>query len=323
MSKHPFVDLKPITAEEICALTQGKIHQGSGDLVGKSVAPSESATEGDICFIAKKKFADAVANKKGIICLTTKALSKHLPSEPTIIIVADAKIAMGLVIKAMLASKGEGHGIHQEAVIDPSAKIGKEVSIAAGVVIGAECVIGDRCSIHANASIQYAIIGEDCIIGANVSIGEIGFGIGKEKERAFVLPHIGCVRIGKGCYIGANSAIDRGFIDDTVIGDWVMIDAMVRIAHNAHIGARTIICAQSGVAGSSRLGSDNLLAAQVGVSDNVSVGNNNLFAGRAGIISDVGDGFALGGMPAVPLSDYRRSLVVLRDLGKKGKKDGR
>ena len=322
MSKHPFIHLRPLRVGEICALTEGEIHQDSGNLLGFSVAPAESAEAGDICFIAKKKFADAVANTEGIICLTTKALSKHLPSEPTVIIVADAKMAMGLVMKAMLADKGE-HGIHPDAVIDPSAKIGKEVTIAAGVVIGANCVIGDRCSIHANTSIQYAIIGEDCIIGANVSIGEIGFGIGKDKDKNFVLPHIGCVRIGKGCYIGANSAIDRGFIDDTVIGDWVMIDAMVRIAHNVKIGDRTIICAQSGVAGSSKLGSDNLLAAQVGVSDNVSVGNNNLFAGRAGIISDVGDGLALGGMPAVPLSDYRRGLVVLRDLGKKGKKDGR
>ena len=128
------------------------------------------------------------------------------------------------------------------------------------------------------------------------------------------IPQTGGVSIGDDVEIGACSTIDRGTMNDTVIGSGTKIDNQVQIGHNVKIGRNCIICSMSGIAGSSELGDNVIMAVQAGVSDHVKVGSNVVIAGRSGITSDIPDNSRVSGFPARNHNDAKRALVLAADL---------
>lgn len=181
-------------------------------------------------------------------------------------------------------------GIHPSAVIDPSAQvdatasigsfvsIGARSRIAAGGVIGPACVIGEDC-----------VVGEDCELVARVTLvvrvrlgrrvlihpgavlGSDGFGLTMADGRWQKVPQLGGVLIGDDCEIGANTSIDRGTLDDTVLEEDVRLDNQIQIGHNVRIGAHTAMAGCVGVAGSTRIGRNCLIAGAVGINGHIEI----------------------------------------------------
>lgn len=149
-------------------------------------------------------------------------------------------------------------------------------------------------------------MGEGCVIGSGVVIGEPGFGFAfDERNVAYRMPHIGGVKIGDRVEIGANTVIDSGTLSPTIIEDDVKIDNLVHIAHNVHVGARTLVITQAGLHGSSRIGCDCWIGPGAHIRNKVKVGNNVLVGQCANVVKDVPDNVVVAGNPARIIRERR------------------
>lgn len=212
--------------------------------------------------------------------------SEDLAQCPTHALVVDNPYLGFARVSLLFADRPElGAGVHGSAVVAPSARIGAQVSIGPNVVVGADCRIGDRVTVGPNC-----VIGDTCVLGDDVRlmatvtlyrrvrvgarsvihsgaiIGADGFGfVPDERGRQHAIAQIGGVVLGEDVSVGASSTIDRGAIDDTVIGDGVKIDNQVQIGHNCSVGDHSVICGCVGIVGSTRIGRHCVLAGGVGV----------------------------------------------------------
>ena len=198
--------------------------------------------------------------------------------------------------------------ISEDVIIGEGCYIGENTYIGAGVKLGNECFIANNCSI------SYAVIGNNLVLHPGARIGQDGFGFAPSNSGITKVPQLGRVVIGNFVEIGANTCIDRGAIDDTIIGDHTKIDNLVQIGHNVNIGSHCIIVAQTGIAGSSHIGDGTMLGGQTGISGHVTVGKKVVLAAQGGIISDVADGEVLGGTPAVPIRQWHKQTIILKKL---------
>ena len=243
-------------------------------------------------------------------------------------------------------------GIHQSAVIDPTAVIGEGVSIGPfsvvgprakigdGAQIGPQCFIGADVRLGGNAYLREmvsigarAIIGERFIAQPGVRIGGDGFSFvtpevsgvenarktlgdqGDAEAQSWMRIHsIGAVTIGNDVEIGANSTVDNGTIRNTEIGDGTKIDSLVQVGHNVRIGRDCLLCAQAGVAGSVEIGNNVVLGGQSGVGDNIKVGDRVIAAGATKLLSNVPAGRVMMGYPATKMDAFTETYKVLRRL---------
>lgn len=202
------------------------------------------------------------------------------------------------------------------AVIGPNAEIGSGTVIGANAVVGANVRIGRDCSIGAGATILFALIGNDVIVHPGVRIGQDGFGYLPGAKGHLKIPQAGRVIIQNGVEIGAGTTIDRGALNDTVIGEGSKIDNLVQIGHNVTIGRNCIVVSQSGIAGSSTLGDGVVLGARIGVSDHATIGEGSQIAARSSVVGEVPPGVIWGGSPAKPIKQFFRELFAVERLGR-------
>jgi UDP-3-O-[3-hydroxymyristoyl] glucosamine N-acyltransferase len=222
--------------------------------------------------------------------------------------------------------------VHPTAIVAPGARVGPGATIEAYAVIRAGADIGDRAWIGSHSVVGAGVkagsdlrlfphvtlypgstLGDRVTVHSGARIGSDGFGYvfrGGVHEK---IPHVGRCLIGNDVEIGANSTIDRGSIDDTVVGDGTKIDNLVQLGHNVRVGRLCLLMAQVGVAGSSRIGDGAILAGQVGIAGHLTVGAGARLAAQAGVISDVPPGETWGGYPARP---HRESLKASAALFK-------
>lgn len=224
-------------------------------------------------------------------------------------------------------------GVHATAVvgtrsrIDATAEvganvvIGDDVTIGAGAVLGAGSVLGAGVSIGAGtrigarvAVLDHVRIGERCVVHPGAVLGADGFGFAPDAGKWQKIPQVGGVVLGNDVEIGANSTIDRGAIEDTVIEDGVKLDNLVHIAHNVRIGRLCLLMAQVGVAGSVHVGDGAVLAGQVGVSGHHKIGKGATLAAQAGVFGDIPDGETWSGYPARPHREALRAQAALFKL---------
>ena len=225
-------------------------------------------------------------------------------------------------------------GIHSTAIVDPSAKIGRDVSIqphtvieanaligdktviGAGCYVGHESVLGDSCLIYPNVTIRERTrIGARVIIHSGAVIGADGFGFESVEGRYQKILQIGIVQIDDDVEIGANTTIDRARFGRTWIQEGVKIDNLVQIAHNVIVGKNSIIAAQTGISGSTRVGEKVMMAGQVGVIGHLTIDDNTVIAAQSGVSKDLPGG-AWFGSPAVPLPEAKRQIAWIHRLGK-------
>ena len=333
-----------LTVADIATITGAEPRKGA-ELARRitDLAPLDRAGPADLVFFDKPKYAGELTSTRAGACLTTDALEKHVPSsvavlrtrEPYRAFVATARKLFPGTLRpsSLFEAKGIAPGafVHPSArlekgvTIDPGAMIGPRAEIGAGTVIGAGAVVGPDvrigrdCAIGPSATVMHAFIGDRVIIHPGVRAGQDGYGYlpGAKHEK---IPQLGRVIIQDDVEIGANSTIDRGGLRDTVIGEGTKIDNLVQIGHNVQVGRHCILVAHVGISGSATIGDYAVLGGQVGVSDHSEVGERAEIAAQSGIMGVVPAGERWGGSPAIPLKEWFRSILTLRELGRR--KDG-
>lgn len=325
-----------MTLAQVAEVTSAVLTDSSkADEKINSIATMASASEEDLCFFYDRKSKDKASELKAKACITTEDLKSFVPENVIVLVSSDPKLAFIKLNEYMYSEHKPTTGIDSSAKISPSAKIGKDCFIGANVVIGENveigdncfiepnvviehhCKIGSNCRIGNNASIAYSIIGNNCYIYTGARIGYDGFGFQLINGQHHRIPQLGRVIIGNDVEIGANSCIDRGALDDTVIGDGSRIDNLVQIAHNDKLGRGCVIVAQVGIAGSCNLGDYVVLGGQVGLADHLNIGTGAQIAAQSGVMRDVEAGAVMMGSPCVPFKDFMRQVSFLQKNSKK------
>ncbi len=227
----------------------------------------------------------------------------------------------------------------QDVAIHPTARIGENVVLAPGVVVGPDAeigagtrigpnsvvargvAIGRNCEIASNVSISHAYLGDGVLILPGAQIGGPGFGFASGPAGHIKIPQLGRVILQDRVEIGSCTALDRGALGDTVIGEGSKIDNLVHIGHNTRFGRHVVVAGHSGIAGSCELGDFVILGGQVGIADHARIGDGARLAARTGAIpGELAGGQDYGGMPAKPMRDYARELAAVKMLAKGKKK---
>ena len=335
MVNNRFFHSEEMTLKEL----QDKLHFeviGSCDLVIKKVATLKTAVCGDLSFFSNRKYKEDFKNTKASVCIVSEEFVPIAPEGITLIVVDDPYETYAKIANIMYGNKAKPTGVSDRAVINPTAKIGKDCYIKSGVFIGKNVELGNNChvganvyiadnvvigantTIYNNSSIKCAVIGEGVTIHAGVRIGQDGFGYAGMSLTK--VPQLGGVRIGNMVEVGANTTIDRGAVEDTVIGDNTKIDNLVQIGHGAVIGRSCVLVAQVGVAGSTVLGDGVIVGGQSGVAGHLNIESGVKIAARSGVIADVKQGNVVGGYPAVNIMDWHRMTSFLKRTIKKKSK---
>lgn len=217
---------------------------------------------------------------------------------------------------AASASVPESAEVSANAVIGDDCVIGEQVYIGAGAVVGPRCTIGDNCRINANATlVQDVRMGERCIVHPGAVIGSDGFGNALSDGGWVKVPQLGGVRIGNDVEIGSNTTIDRGAIDDTVIGDGVRLDNLIQIAHNVEIGDHTAMAAFTGISGSTIIGKRCMFAGRAGVVGHINICDDVVVGGATMISKDIREpGFYAASFPAENARDWKRMVARFRRI---------
>ena len=297
------------------------------------VAPLDRANESDLSFLASGKYAPLMATTRAGVVLvdpefrdvTSRAAARIIVDKPQDKLVSLlAKLYPQHEVRAGIAATariGKGATIGRRVSIGEYAVIGAGATIGDGVVLGVHCVIGDGVTIGNDSRLwpdvtiySGATIGERVFIHAGARIGSDGFGYVFRDGAHQKIPHVGRCIIGDDVEVGANSTIDRGSIDDTVIGSGTKIDNLVHIAHNVRIGEKCLLMAQVGVAGSVTIGDGAILAGQAGISGHLSIGAGARLAAQAGVFGDIPAGETWSGYPARPHRDSLRASAALFKL---------
>ena len=198
--------------------------------------------------------------------------------------------------------------------IESNVKIGNDVIIGNNVSISDNCLVGNNVHIMDGVCLDCSIIGDNVTISQNTVIGKNGFGFHTGFPNSDIFFHIGAVLIGNNVFIGSNCNVDRGHIDDTVIGDFVRIDNQVHVAHNCRIGKNSILAGKSAISGSVKLGENVILAGDVGIADNISIGSNSLISAGTKVFKNFPENSKIGGYPARNLYDWQKIQVKLNKM---------
>lgn len=318
-----------LTAEAIAALTGGELI-GDGSATVTSVAPLSRAVAGELSILAADSYLAQFAATGASVVLVATALRDAPGSVAARIVVAKPMDALVPLLKALYRRPARPGGIHPTAIIGRGATIGADVAIGPYVVIGAGAVIGDRAwldagcivgagvTIGADTRVHSAVtlhegtqLGERVVIKAGAQIGNDGFGFLYRDGAHQHIPHVGRCVIEDDVEVGANSTIDRGSIDDTVIGAGTKIDNIVHIAHNCRVGRLCLIMAHVGVAGSATIGDGAVLAGQSGVGAHRTVGKGARLGAQSGAIRSIPDGETWSGYPARPHRETLHAQAAL------------
>jgi len=322
----------PVTAEAIAALVGGElIGDGAGELLG--VAALDRATPAHLSILSHARYAQWFRSSHAGLVLMGEEF-RDLPGSPS------ARLLVPRPMEAMLAVLPYFHrtvarpsGIHPTAIVSPEAVVGDDVSIEAYAVVGpgavlgdrvwlgAHAVVGDGCQVGADSRLfphatcyPYTELGERVVLHAGAQVGREGFGWVPRDGRVLRTPHVGRCVLGDDVEIGANSCIDRGSIDDTVIGAGTKVDSLVQIGHNVRIGLGCMIASQVGIAGSCRIEDGVQLGGQVGLAGHLVVGTGATVAAQAGVVGDVPAGATWSGYPARPHREQLRASAALHRL---------
>jgi UDP-3-O-[3-hydroxymyristoyl] glucosamine N-acyltransferase len=209
------------------------------------------------------------------------------------------------------ASVDEGVVLGPGVVIGRHAQIGQGTEIGPNSVIGPGVAIGRGCLIGSNVSIGFALIGDRVRILSGAVIGEAGFGVAAGRTGAIDIPQLGRVILQDGVTVGANSCVDRGAWDDTVVGENTKIDNLVQVAHNVRLGRSCALAAHTGISGSVIVGDGVQFGGRAGIADHVKIGDGARIAAAAGLMRDIPAGETWGGFPAMPARQWMRQVAWL------------
>jgi UDP-3-O-[3-hydroxymyristoyl] glucosamine N-acyltransferase len=331
-----FTRTGPHNLASIAALLGCEVADGSRLISG--VAPLQTAGPEDVSFLDNKRYAPLLAETRAGAVILHPDFAGKVPLGCAALVTAEPYVGWAKVSALFYPFPEPRAGVHPSAVIDPraevdaGAEIGANAVIAAGARIGAGTsigplayvgpgvIIGANCRIHAQVTLSHTILGDRVTIYPGARIGQDGFGFAISKAGFTAVPQLGRVLIGDGAEIGANSTIDRGSAQDTVIGPGVHVDNLVQLGHNVNIGANTVIVAQAGVSGSTQIGPGVMIAAQAGLTGHLNIGAGARIGAQSGVMQDVPAGEEVLGAPAQNVKAFFREVITLRKLAQDGRK---
>ncbi len=321
-----------MTAAAIAAAVGGVV-SGDPDHVVHGIAPLDRADASHVSFYAKVGYGTLFENSAAGVVLIAPELADAPGKCVSRVIVAKPHEAMLSLLPTFHPEPEFVPGIHPSAVVDPTARvaagarvdalsvIGAGAEIADGAWIGAGCVVGDGVSVGAKSRLHPhvtlypgSVIGARVILHSGARIGSDGFGYVFQGGAHQKIPHVGRCVIGDDVEIGANSTVDRGSIDDTVVGQGTKLDNLVHLGHNVRVGRLCLFMAHVGISGSTHIGDGVIFAGQSGSAGHLEIGNGARMAARAAVYRDVPAGETWSGTPARPHREELRKDAALHRL---------
>lgn len=338
--------MKSYTQEQISEIVGGILTKVTTAVINR-IAPPLLADETTLALALGEEEIENLSKTKAKVALVPLGVTLENIST---IEVERPRLAMMKLLHLFYIPPEAQSGIHPTAVVHPEAKIGENVSIGANVVVsrgaeiangtkilpncyvGRNVIIGENCLFHAGCHIGDEVqIGNRVILQQGCSIGADGFSFVTEnpdnierakqdgeikeantKQKIYKIPSIGSVVIEDDVEIGANTAIDRGTIENTVIGASTKIDNLVQIGHNCKIGKACMIVSQVGIAGSCVIGDRVVIAGQAGLADHIEIGSDSIIMAQAGVTKSFPNRSIIIGAPAVPRKDFVKQLKIAK-----------
>ena len=324
------------TVEQLAALVRGRL-VGDGSVSIRSARPVAEAGPGDITFIESERYAKLLRSSPASAAIVGPHFNHNRPSikDDLAVIEVDDPISAFVAVRNHLSGEQPPRwtGIHPQACVAATARIGTNVAIYPfvyvgenaeigdgttlfpGVVIGEGCRIGQECTIHPNAVLYPDVVLDDRVeIHAGTVLGGDGFGYRQVSGRHVKIPHTGGLEVGSDVEIGANCTIDRATFEATRIGEGTKIDNLVMIGHNNQIGRHNLLCGQVGIAGSCTTGDNVVMAGQAGIKDKTQIGDGVIVGAQAGVHRNIPSGQQVLGSPAIPVREQRRIFQMIARL---------
>jgi len=314
------------TARELADAIDATL-EGEGALEITGVAAPERAASRDLIYADSAKHAERAAASAALCVIAREGL--RLPGK-TVLRTANPKMAFSKAGALLLDRRPIAAGVHPTAVVAPLARVagsasigpyavigedvhvGEETQIGAHCVIGAGCWVGENCRIHPRVTLYHHVrIGHRVEIHSGAVIGADGFGYAFGEGRQWKFPQVGIVEIGDDVEIGANTAIDRGSLDDTRIAEGVKLDNLVHIGHNCQIGAHTVVAAQVGFSGSCVVGKNVVVGGQAGFGERCELEDGAVIGGQSGVLGGktIRRGQTVWGTPARTLEKFKEQYA--------------
>lgn len=299
-----------------------------------AVATLEHAGTGTISFLANSKYRKFLSETQASAVLIKADDLPFVAPGVNSLVVPDPYVAFAQVAQLLDSTPDIARGIHPSAIIDATAVLGQHcalgpnaviaagvvlgnnVQLGAGTVVGEGTRIGDGSRLWANVTVYHnVVIGKACLVHSGAVIGSDGFGFANKAGSWLKIPQTGTVRIGDNCEIGANTTIDRGAIEDTAIGNNVIIDNLCQIAHNVQIGDHTAIAGSASIAGSTKVGRYCIIGGGVGVNGHIEIADGVQITGMAMVTRSLTEkGVYSSGIPATTNAEWRRNTARLRQV---------
>jgi UDP-3-O-[3-hydroxymyristoyl] glucosamine N-acyltransferase len=317
------------------AVRFGLTLRGEPSLMVRSVATLSHANAGSLSFLANSHYRRQLESTQATAVLVSAGDADHCPVAA--LIDPNPYLAYARIASLMYPEFGPAPGIHPSAVIGGGARIAPSASIGPLAVIEDDAQIGERVWVGPGCVVQKGarvgadsallsrvnlypgvILGKRCILHAGAVVGADGFGFAPNDGTWVKVPQVGSVRIGDDVEIGANTTIDRGAIDDTVVENGVKLDNQIQVGHNVTIGAHTAIAACTGISGSTVIGQRCMIGGMVGFAGHLTIADDVVVTGCSLVSASIDKpGSYSSGMPTVESRLWRRMVAHLRRLAKK------
>jgi UDP-3-O-[3-hydroxymyristoyl] glucosamine N-acyltransferase len=320
-----------LTLEQVLQITNSTVH-GQADLNKKisDISTIDKADSTQISFVNSGQYLDKFLSSKAGFCLMEEKFVAKAPKEMLPLVCKNPYFAYATIAKAFYEEKPTEFSanklIHPTAqigegtCISPNAYVGKDVVIGKNCFIGPSasimdgCIIGDDTIVNASAVISFAEIGSNCIIYNGAKIGQDGFGFAHNAGVNHKIIQLGIVKISNFVEIGANTCVDRGAIENTIIGEGTKIDNLCQIAHNVVIGKGTVIAGCTAIAGSTVIGNFVQIGGGCNVSGHIKINDGAKIAGMSGILRDVEPMQIVAGIPSMPIKKWHRLNTLLAKM---------
>jgi UDP-3-O-[3-hydroxymyristoyl] glucosamine N-acyltransferase len=305
------------------------------ELLLEGVAPLQTAGPSEVSFLDNRRYASALDQTLAGAVIVHPDMVSRVPRTAVSIVTSEPYVAWARVAALFHPVPPPSPGVHPSAIIadgahvDPStevgplsvveagAEIGPACRIGPGSVIGSGVIVGRDCRIGAHVTLSHAVLGARVYVYPGARIGQEGFGFASTREGFLSVPQLGRVIVQDDVEVGANTTIDRGSSQDTVIGAGSRLDNLVQIGHNVVLGRCCVIVAQVGISGSTVLEDFVRVGGQAGITGHLRIGRGAEIGAQAGVMSDLVPGAKVVGSPAWPIKDFFRQIAVLSKLAKR------
>ncbi|MCX7380246.1 MAG: UDP-3-O-(3-hydroxymyristoyl)glucosamine N-acyltransferase [Alphaproteobacteria bacterium] len=313
------------------AAAAGGVAEGE-KLMLTGIAPLQTAGPEELSFLDNRRYLAALRQTRAGAVIVHPDLAAQVPSGTRAIVTKEPYLGWARAACLFFPPPPTRPGVHPTAVIEPGASVDPSAEIGPLAVIGEAAEIGPRCRIGASAVIGAGtVLGADCRIGPLASvtharlgarvyvypgarIGQEGFGFAIGPAGPETVPQLGMVLIGDDVEIGANSCVDRGSAQDTVIGPGCRLDNLVQIGHNVRLGRCCVVVAQVGIAGSATIEDFVMIGGQVAIVGHSTIGRGARIGAQAGVIGDIPAGQEWIGSPAMPAREMFRQFALVKRL---------